>query len=347
MALTTRWMWRRCEPDNAQGVRVSLPARFLDRLRTELGGDQASAIRATMCADKDVAYWLNPLREGKAPEWGLPVPGLVDVFACSGEHRPRLTRHPAASSGRIYLLNPSSTLAVAALDPQPGEQVLDVAAAPGGKTVLTAARMRNTGAILALDASKPRYLRLRANLDRCGVSNARCRLADGRRLAPQKPLPGHRLLPRPELLAGSFDRILLDAPCSSEARFRADDAATTRYWSPGKVKECAQKQRGLIRAAFRCLRPGGTLVYCTCAFSRRENEAVIAYLLRREPQAAVRPLEFADVPVVPGSISGTLRILPNRLFDGFFLARLTRFDSHGTSLHQSQVEAARRSLRVL
>ena len=289
---------------------MSFPPRFLERLRAELGHEQACAVVKTMHADKDVAYWLNPLRGGDAPSWGSPVPGVADVLACAGEHRSRLTRHSAASSGRIYLLNPSSALAVQALDPQPGERVLDVAAAPGGKTVLMAAAMRNTGEILAVDVAKARYMRLRANLERCGVRNTRCRWADGRRLGGE--------------FAGSFDRVLLDAPCSSEARFRADGPATTRYWSPGKVKECAHKQRGLLRTAFRCLKPGGALVYSTCAFSRRENEAVVAYLLRREPQAAVEPLDFAHVPVMPGGIDGTVRIFPDHLFDGFFVARLTR-----------------------
>ena len=287
----------------------SLPGAFVERLRAELGAEQACRIEATMASPKDVAYWLNPLREGEVPS-GEAVPGLAGVFACRHADRERVVRHPAATSGRIYVLNPSSVLAVAALDPQPGEAVLDLAAAPGGKTLLAAAAMANRGTITAVEPIKSRYFRLRANLERCGVVNARCRLEDGRSLG------------RP--MAERFDRVLLDAPCSSEARFRLGDPATMRHWSPRKVREAARKQRGLIRAAFRCLRPGGALVYCTCAYSRRENEAVVAYLLRRESAARIVPLRLDHVPAVPGDIDGSLRVLPNALFDGFFVCRLTK-----------------------
>ena len=290
---------------------MALPAAFLARLAAELGADTAAAIARTTREDKDLAYWLNPLRPGEAPALGAPMAGLPGMFAVAGRHRQRLTHHPAAACGRIYPINPSSAVAVQALAPEPGERVLDLAAAPGGKTILSAGRMANDGAIVAVDASRGRFHRLRANLQRCGVVHAECRFMDGRQLG--------------RLEAERFDRVLLDAPCASEARFRDDDPATTRYWSPRKVKESARKQRGLIRAAFRCLKPGGVLLYCTCSFSKRENEDVVAYLLRREPSA--RPLPLVVDGIAAGTrcgMEGTLRILPNRLFDGLFLARLTK-----------------------
>lgn len=236
------------------GAAMDLPAAFLQRLEAELGTERASAVAAALGDDKDAAYWINPLREGETPRCrglGRPVSVLAEIFVCPGVERERLVRHTAASRGPIYLLDPSSVLAVQALAPQPGEAVLDLAAAP-------AARMCNAGSILAVDAVKSRFFRLRANLERCGVANTRCRLDDGRNF-------GHRM---PE----QFDRVLLDAPCSSEARIRAGEPATLRHWSPRKVREAAHKQRGLIRSAFACLKPGGTLVYCTCSCSRRETK---------------------------------------------------------------------------
>lgn len=289
---------------------MALPAAFVDRLRSELGDAVASRIVASMGAAKQAAYWANPLRTGELPPFGAPVDGMAGVFATPAEERESLVRHRAAASGRIYILNPSSVLAVDALDPQPGDAVLDLAAAPGGKTLLVAARIGSTGSMVAVERVKGRFHRLRANLERCGVRNARCRLGDGRRVARS---------------LGLFDRVLLDAPCASEARFRADDAATMRHWSPRKVREAAHKQRGLIRAAFAALKPGGVLVYCTCSYSRRENEGVVDYLLRSEPGAAPLPqVEPKTADAMPGRVPGTLRILPDALFDGFFLARLTR-----------------------
>lgn len=289
---------------------AEIPPPFAERLRRELGRAAADRVLATMGAAKDCAYWVNALRDGELPSFGVPVPGLADVFACASADRARLVRHPAATSGRIYLLNPASVVAVLVLAPLPGEVVLDLAAAPGGKTVLAAARMGNTGAIVAVESAKRRFHRMVANLERCGVRIAECRWQDGRDLGRA----GER-----------FDRVLLDAPCASEARFRRAAPTSWRHWSPRKVREAANKQRGLLRAAFRCLKPGGALVYCTCSFSLRENERAVGYLLRREPTARLLPLPASNYPnAEPGVLAGTLRIRPDRLFDGLFLARLTK-----------------------
>ena len=137
--------------------------------------------------------------------------------------------------------------------------MLDLGAAPGGKTLLSAARMRNTGSILAVDPIKSRYFRLRANLERCGVCNVRYRLDDGRNLGRRMP--------------AAFDRVLLDAPCSSEARFRS--RATRSRFGIGRrarVRETAHKQRGLIRAAFACLKPGRRDLGVLHLFVRTQGE---------------------------------------------------------------------------
>lgn len=289
---------------------MDLPPAFADRLALEYGNDDAQAVLASMRAAKQTSYWVNPLREGEIPNEGAPVAGLDDVYSAD-DARDALVRHPAATTGRIYVVNPSSVLAVVALDPQLGETVLDLAAAPGGKTLMTAARMRNTGTITAVDPIKSRYHRMRANLARCGATNVRCRLVDGRSLGRRMP--------------ATFDRVLLDAPCSSEARFRAGVPTTFAHWSPRKVRETTRKQRGLIRAAFACLKPGGTLVYCTCSFGRKENEGVVEYLLKREPMARIAPLAWPELAVAgTGGLDGTARIRPDATFDGFFIARLTK-----------------------
>ncbi|CUR48172.1 RsmB/NOP family class I SAM-dependent RNA methyltransferase [Alloalcanivorax xenomutans] len=234
------------------------------------------------------------------------------------EQREALTHSAPAESGDIYIQSQSSMLAPLLLAPRPCERVLDLAAAPGGKTVLLAELMENEGAISAVEPVKGRFFRLKANLERAGVSNTRAYLKDGRAVGSLKP--------------ATFDRVLLDAPCSSESRFRADDPASYRHWTPRKVSECARKQKRLILSAFDALKAGGSLLYCTCSYAPEENEMVVAHLLRKREGARVRPLNLALDNLTPGltrdskqrplpdACADTLRVWPNSRMDGFFLA---------------------------
>ena len=294
---------------------------FVRRLIEIVGDARAGEILATMAARRRVGYWVNPLRNGEPDAGGEAIPGLEGCWSVGAEQRDEIVATLNTASGAVYPINPSSVLAVLALDPQPDEEILDLAAAPGGKTLLTAAAMGNSGRVAAVEPVKGRFHRMRANLARCGASNVDFYLRDGRGVGRSVP--------------NRFDAVLLDAPCSSEARMRLDDPGSYQHWKPRKIKETARKQRALLRSAFAALKPGGRLVYCTCAFAPEENEVVVDSLLSREPRAVLAPLEMACPEYIPGltrwrsrelhwSLNKTVRVIPDNLWDGFFLCKILK-----------------------
>lgn len=192
------------------------------------------------------------------------------------------------------------------------EWIMDVAAAPGSKTTQIAARMGNRGMLLANEFSASRVKVLHANISRCGISNTALTHFDGRVFGAALP--------------ACFDAILLDAPCSGEGVVRKDPEAL-KNWSLASNQAIAVTQRELIDSAFHALRSGGTLVYSTCTLNREENEAVVAWLLARYPQAVeIAPLDTlfptADQALTP---EGYLHVFP-QVYDceGFFVARLRK-----------------------
>ena len=303
---------------------IRIPAGLeplFDRLTAIYGETEQRRIRTTLITPKRVAWLRNPLLSTESLPPGEPVPGLADCFALPAGDRQTLMAHPAVEAGSAYPTNPSSIVAARALAVCPEQEVLDLAAAPGGKTLQLAAAMENRGRIAAVEVVKGRFHRMRANLARCGVTIAEFYLADGRSIGRKVP--------------ERFDRVLLDSPCSSESRIRLEEPASYRHWSTRKTREMVRKQRGLIRSAYQSLKPGGEMVYCTCAFSAEENELVVDYLLRRESGAELLAL---DVPAaqsrcgltswqgkaLDGRLAACRRVLPDDLFDGFFIARIRK-----------------------
>ncbi|MBF0522533.1 MAG: RsmB/NOP family class I SAM-dependent RNA methyltransferase [Candidatus Omnitrophica bacterium] len=225
--------------------------------------------------------------------------------------------------GKIYIQNLASMLVPVILAPQPGDLVLDLCAAPGSKTTQMADMMENKGKIVCVENIRGRFYKLKSVIALLGAGEV-CEpcCVDGRRFRSSSG----------EL----FDKILVDAPCSSEGRFQLADKKTLAFWSLRKIKEMQKKQKGLLLSASRFLKPGGTLVYSTCTFAPEENESVVDWLLRKtDGVLKVVPWDMEGVSRYPAiqswnekvfhpQVQDCGRVLPDGNMDGFFITKLRK-----------------------
>ncbi|MBF0331054.1 MAG: RsmB/NOP family class I SAM-dependent RNA methyltransferase [Candidatus Omnitrophica bacterium] len=308
-----------------------IPAQFVDRLRLLFSTDDLGFTLDSFSSPELLSIRINPFKSSlneissifKAEGVLLhPVPWSEDVFVLENIPRDVLSRHALVSAGKIYQQSLASMIPAVILSAGPGEHVLDACAAPGSKTTQVAAMMKGQGTLIAVEAVKARFFRLRSVVELLGALNVSCKLCDIRRFKA-----GDDIL---------FDRILVDAPCSSEGRFRADDPKSTGYWSLRKIKEMSFKQKGILMSASRLLKSGGVLVYATCTFAPEENEEVIDWFLRKSEGAFVlEPIELTGVPRTPcvtqwgrnafsPEVMKCWRVKPDKKYTGFFVAKLRR-----------------------
>ncbi|MRI82978.1 MAG: RsmB/NOP family class I SAM-dependent RNA methyltransferase [Nitratiruptor sp.] len=243
-----------------------------------------------------------------------PVPWAQDVFTLPIHERKRIVHAQAYTQKAIYIQNLSSIFAAYSLPIGPEDWVLDLAAAPGGKSLIFSERAAKVSAV---EPDRKRFFRMRRNFKEHGAKNIQTYNKDGRfvyRSCPQW-----------------FDKVFLDAPCSSEAHI---DGEVT-WWSLRRVHRFAKLQKELIVSAYESLKPGGVMIYATCTFAPEENEGVIDFLLKRYPTSDLEPIEPPfdnwmepllewegkrfDERVLRG-----VRILPKGGFSGFFLAKIRK-----------------------
>ncbi len=296
-----------------------LPQEFLERMEHMLG-EEYPAFLQSYEEPRKFGLRVNTMKisveefQRLAPFHLTPIPWIPNGFDYEREDDP--ARHPFYYAGLYYLQEPSAMTPASILPVMPGEHVLDLCAAPGGKATALGAKLAGEGLLVANDISASRAKALLKNLEIFGIRNSFVTNAYPAKLAEQ--------------FAGAFDKILVDAPCSGEGMFRKD-LANARVWSLEKVKECAKTQHEIIRQAVSMLRPGGLLLYSTCTFSPEENEQTIASLLREHPE-----LQLVELPWYEGFAHGRpeladgnpeltkcVRIFPHRMAgEGHFLALL-------------------------
>lgn len=293
-----------------------LPSSFLERMKRLLG-EEYDAFLASYDKPRNTGLRVNP-RKGavKLPFCEDRVPWEPNGYYLLPDTRPGL--HPYHDAGVYYLQEPSAMAPARLLDAKPGEVVLDLCAAPGGKATQIAAAMHGSGLLVCNEIHPKRARILSSNIERLGVTNALVLNEHPAKLAKRFP--------------NFFDRILVDAPCSGEGMFRKEDAAVTD-WSEETVAMCADRQSEILNSAAAMLCPGGRLVYSTCTFSPEENEGVISRFLHSHPDFFTVEIdapwfehghpEWIDDPA--DGIEHTFRLWPHKLRgEGHFAAVLDR-----------------------
>ncbi len=260
---------------------------------------------------KDAIAMLR--EEGFEPqkvEWGN------DVFALPIEDRKRVVKTKAYTQNLIYIQNLSSIFAAYSLDINPTDWVLDLAAAPGGKSLIFSERAERVSAV---EPDKGRFFRMKRNFKEHGAKNIQTYNKDGRFIYKSCP--------------GWFDKVFLDAPCSSEAHI---DGEVT-WWNLRRVRRFSKLQKELIISAYESLKPGGQMIYATCTFAPEENEGVVNYLLQRYLDATIVKIEPPFENWMEGlsewdgekfdeRVKKSLRILPQGAYSGFFMAKILKPD---------------------
>jgi 16S rRNA (cytosine967-C5)-methyltransferase len=304
---------------SAIGVRLSYPDWIVERLITDLGRDEALAVLDAGNEPAPIALRPNPgvttpaelARELARIPGATVEPGRLGVGAVLVRGSGDLARVAAVSDGRATPQDEASQAVVAALDPAPGDVVLDACAAPGGKATAVAERVGAAGAVVATDVHPGRLGLVTRAATRLGLANVHRVVADGRAL-PVRP--------------DTCDRVLVDAPCSGLGVLRRRPEARWRI-RPEAVGELAELQRALVYSAARALRPGGTLVYSVCTLTAEETLDVDAWAQRELAFMAAQP-PLSGGPWRPWGRGALL--LPHAAgTDGMFVLRLQRRSDAG------------------
>lgn len=285
-----------------------LPEKFLARMQQQLGDEYDEYLRSLQ-RPRAVALRFNPLK-GDIPALPFvekPVPWEPMGYYYDPDSRPGL--HPYHEAGVYYLQEASAMASAALLEPQPGEIILDLCAAPGGKSTQIAGRMQGQGLLVSNEINQKRAKVLSRNIERLGIANTVVTNESPAALADRFP--------------GFFHRIMVDAPCSGEGMFRKEEAAITD-WSEENVEMCARRQAEILDCAAAMLRPGGRLVYSTCTFAPQEDEEAVEAFLARHPEFET---ESVNAPWFQESRPGMYRLWPHKLLgEGHFAAVLRKMD---------------------
>lgn len=290
-----------------------LPQQFLDEMKEILNEEYDDFIKS-YDEPKTTGLRVNTLKISKEDLLNLNLYNLDQIpWAKEGfyynEEVDRPGKSPLHEAGAYYLQEPSAMSVVPKLDVQEDEKILDMCAAPGGKSTYILSKLNNTGLLVSNEINPTRIRALGENLERFGAKNCIITNTDSNNLR--------------KVFTGYFDKIVIDAPCSGQGMFRKDEVAITD-WSYAKVLECQSIQREIIRDGYEMLTNGGTLVYSTCTFAKEENEDVINEFISEYPNAKLIIME---------------RLWPHKVKgEGHFVAKIQKLEEEDCNVKQIKVK---------
>ncbi|MBQ8202103.1 MAG: RsmB/NOP family class I SAM-dependent RNA methyltransferase [Clostridia bacterium] len=296
----------------------AIPALLTERLNAQYGAELTTQIEAGFVR-RPVTLRVNTLKSNAdavrnvLDAAGLAyetVPWYADAFILHGVREDAVRALPGYEAGHMYLQSLSSMMPALVVNPQKGESILDMAAAPGGKTTQMAALSGNGALITACEKNKIRAERLQFNLDRQGATRVSVMCQDARQLN--------------DLF--KFDKVLLDAPCTGSGTILIDEGEPERRMTADWVAKTAATQKGMLKKALTLLSAGHEMVYSTCSILRQENEDVLNAVLPAM-NAEIVPIEHEmvqHVPLLPVKIPGVVCVQPTELFEGFFVAKIRK-----------------------
>lgn len=311
---------------------MQLPEEFCSRMKHMLGAEYDRFL-ASYDEPRYRGLRVNTLRitpeefAAKAPFPVKPIPWTDNGFFYDNDVFP--ARHPYYAAGLYYLQEPSAMTPASRIPVKPGDRVLDLCAAPGGKSTELAARLAGKGLLVANDISNARAKALLRNLELFGTARLLVTNETPEALAQRFP--------------SCFNAIQVDAPCSGEGMFRKDPAAA-ELWNLGKVRQCAAVQKSILERAWEMLMPGGYLMYSTCTFAPEENEQIISWALNRFPDAELMEIPDRYEGFSPGHpewadgdprLARCIRIWPHCMAgEGHFMALLQKQSEGMTYLEE-------------
>ncbi len=298
---------------------AKLPTFLISMLEEQYGKENTKKIITGYTSNRVVSFRINTLKTNvedvlnllniEKIEYEL-VPWSNSAVIIKNVKEKEIQELDIYKEGKIYLQNLSSMLPPIILEPKYNADILDMAAAPGGKTTQMAALSENKSHITACEMNSIRAERLKYNIEKQGATCVYCMVKDARNIDS----------------FFSFNQILLDAPCSGSGTLDINNKKLNDTFTMKLINKSQNSQLALLKKAITILKPGGEMVYSTCSILSCENEEIINKVIDGKKYEII-PIEFESkesIPMLPTKIEGTLCVCPNNLYEGFFVAKIKR-----------------------